>query len=97
MLRIEPTKKVSFAGIKNDNKLDELHPIQKDFGKKPIIAALSGMAVLGLAAIGLKKTSKMSFEEALKKSGVEIKDGVATLAKSGERFSGKIERKLSNS
>ncbi len=92
MLRIEPTKKVSFAGIKNDNKLDELHPIQKNFGKKPIIAALSGMAVLGLAAIGLKKTSKMSFEEALKKSGVEIKDGVATLAKSGERFSGKIER-----
>ena len=34
----------------------------------------------------------MSFEEALKKNGVEIKDGIATLIKSGEKFTGKIQR-----
>ena len=34
----------------------------------------------------------MTYEEALRKNGVEIKNGIATLIKSGEKFTGKIQR-----
>ena len=92
MLRIEPTSQTSFTSVATGSKQDKSLSVQKDSDKGAIWGTLSGLAVLGLTAIGLKKTSKMSFEEALKKNGVEIKDGIATLIKSGEKFTGKIQR-----
>ena len=92
MSRIEPTKQISFTSAATGSKQDKSQSFQKDSDKGAVLGTLSGLAVLGLAALGLKKTSKMSFEEALKKNGVEIKDGVATLIKSGEKFTGKIQR-----
>ena len=92
MLRIEPTKQISFTSAATGSKQDKSQSFQKDSDKGAVLGTLSGLAVLGLAALGLKKTSKMSFEEALKKNGVEIKDGIATLIKSGEKFTGRIQR-----
>ena len=92
MLRIEPTKQISYTSAATGSKQDKSQSVKKDGDKGAVFGTLSGLAVLGLAALGLKKTSKMSFEEALKKNGVEIKDGIATLIKSGEKFTGKIQR-----
>lgn len=65
---------------------------EKKENKAMIAGTLAGLAAIGAAAIGLKKTAKMSYEEALKKSGVQVKDGIATLIESGEKFTGKIQR-----
>ena len=51
-----------------------------------------GLAAAGLALAGVTKLKKIAFEEALKKRGVELKDGIATLIETGEKYSGKIER-----
>ncbi len=91
MLRIEPTEQKNFISTKANKKQETTTSAQNNDKKKAIIGTLSGLAVLGLAAIGLKKTATMSYEEALKKSGVQIKDGIATLIESGEKFSGKIQ------
>lgn len=57
------------------------------------------LSLLGLAAIGgafvlgkRKKLPIITYEEALKKSGVEIQDGIAKLIQTGKNFTGKIER-----
>ncbi len=92
MLRIEPTEQKNFINTKANKKQEITTSAQNNGEKKAIIGTLSGLAVLGLAAIGLKKTATMSYEEALKKSGVQIKDGIATLIESGEKFSGKVQR-----
>ena len=92
MLHIEPTRQINFTNTATGSKQDKSQSVKKDGDKGAVFGTLSGLAVLGLAALGLKKTSKMSFEEALKKNGVEIKDGIATLIKSGEKFTGKIQR-----
>ena len=92
MLYIEPTRQINFTNTTTGSKQDKSQSVQKDSDRGAVLGTLSGLAVLGLSAIGLKKTSKMSFEEALKKNGVEIKDGIATLIKSGEKFTGKMQR-----
>ncbi len=54
--------------------------------------ALAGLAVLGMATIVYKKTKPITFEKALEKAGVQIKDGIATVKETGKYFSGKIQR-----
>ena len=92
MLRIESIQQKSFTSTKTSSKQDKSRSIGKDHDKSAVVATLSGLTVLGLAAIGLKKTSIMTYEEALRKNGVEIKNGIATLIKSGEKFTGKVQR-----
>ena len=90
MLHIEPiiTSKQTFR-----SKSSEIKSNNKDGNNKAMLSlSLTGLAAIGLAAIGLKKTSIMTYEEALRKNGVEIKNGIATLIKSGEKFTGKIQR-----
>jgi len=92
MLRIEPTITQTFKqnSLSADNKTAVR---RKDKADKNMLAlSLAGLAAAGLTAIGLKKTHIISYEEALKKNGVEIKDGIATLIKSGKKYTGKIER-----
>ncbi len=91
MLRIEPTIAipVEFCAKNSKSKTEQSNG-KSD--KKMLGLALTGLAVIGAAALGLKKITPMSYEEALKKSGVEIKDGVARLKSTGEKFSGKVQR-----
>lgn len=57
-----------------------------------LLLSLAALATIGLSVVGAKKTAKISFEEALKNNGVEIKNGIAILIESGEKFTGKIQR-----
>ncbi len=94
MLRIEPTISTNFKA-KSEAKSDIIsdRAQNKNNGEKSMLAGtLAGLATLGAVAIGLKKTSPVSYEEALKKAGVQIKDNVATLIETGEKFTGKIQR-----
>lgn len=57
------------------------------------------LSLLGLAAVGgafilgkKKKIPIITYEDALKKSGVEVQDGIAKLTQTGKKFTGKIER-----
>jgi len=92
MLRIEPTITQTFkqSSLQSDNKTAVRG--KDKAGKNMLALSLAGLAAAGLTAIGLKKTHTMSYEEALKKNGVEIKDGIATLIESGKKYTGKIER-----
>lgn len=91
MFQIKPTSQTNFIGTQTNNKKEKVFSEQKHNKNTAVIGSLVGLATLGLAAVGLKKTSKMSYEEALKKAGVQIKDGIATMIESGEKFTGKIE------
>lgn len=57
-----------------------------------IISSLAGLAVMGAAAIYLKKTKVISYEEALRKAGVEIDGKIAKVKDSGEKYTGEIKR-----
>ncbi len=94
MIKIEPTILTNFKA-KSETKSDIIsdRAQNKNNGEKSMLAGtLAGLATLGAVAIGLKKTSPVSYEEALKKAGVQIKDNVATLIETGEKFTGKIQR-----
>ena len=57
-----------------------------------LLLSLAGLAAIGGGALLKKKRfSTMTYEQALKKAGVEIQDGIAKL-KTGENYTGKIER-----
>ena len=51
---------------------------------------------MGTAVLLLKKTSPVRYEEALKKGGVEIKNNIAILSETGEKYTGKIQRHVSH-
>lgn len=92
MLRIEPT--FISLNFKSDNE-EKSKPIKsgkKESEKSMITGTLIGLAAVGAAVLGVKKTSPISYEEALKKAGVEVKNNIATLIESGEKFTGKIQR-----
>lgn len=92
MLRIEPTNvTISLKSANENNPKTGKASINKE-DKSMLVATLSALAAAGAAFVGLKKTSPISYEEALKKAGVEIKDNVARLVKTGEKFTGKIQR-----
>ena len=92
MLKVNSSNNnISFKTQNYNKNSNESKSIQKDNNKK-IFFSLAGLATAGLALVGLSKTSKSTFQEALQKNGVEIKDGIAKLIKNGEKFTGKIER-----
>ena len=93
MILIEPTNRIySFKANKLKKEQNQNSENFDNKNKENLVLTLAALAVAGLAAVGLKKTSVLSFEEALAKNGVEIKDGIAKLIKNGENFTGKIER-----
>ncbi len=49
---------------------------------------------LGITTLALTKGRTKSFEKALEKQGVTIKDGLAVVKDSGEKFSGAIKRNI---
>ncbi len=91
MLKVEPVaNRISFKSGKINQPVRQKDE-QKVEGTKPLLATLGVLATLGTAFCFLK-TRPTTFEDALKKAGVEIKNNVATKIGTGERFSGKIER-----
>lgn len=57
-----------------------------------LLYSLAGLAVLGIGTCYAAKKSVKTFSEALEHRGLEIKDGVAVIKKTGERFTGEIKR-----
>lgn len=94
MLQIEPTVSTNFrTNTQKVLKVSEDNNVNKNKKNKSLLAGtLAGLATLGAVAIGFKKTSPTSYEEALKKAGVMIKDNIAILTETGEKFTGKIQR-----
>lgn len=90
MLCIEPIRNINFEPAMKGAGLEE--PVRNSKGNKEmVIGSLAALAAIGVAAVGLVKTKPLSFEEALKKAGVEIKDKIARNVSNGEKFTGKIE------
>ena len=90
MLRIEPTT-TNIKNFKSYNKRKVR--AQSPNGDKTMLApTLIGLTTIAASIAFLTKTSKKSYNEALKKAGVQIKDNIAILDKSGEKFTGKIQR-----
>ena len=91
MLRVEPvTNRINFRSNKI-NRPAQQDGEQKADGDKALLTTLGTLAAIGTAFCFLK-TRPTTFEDALKKAGVEIKNNVATKIGTGEKFSGKIER-----
>ena len=90
MLRIEKTNNVVF--MNNFQNKHKSGSEVKESDNKKILLSLAGLASIGAVLVGIAKYGKISFEDALAKNGVQIKDGLATLIKSGEKYTGKIER-----
>lgn len=91
MIKIEPTLPInySFTARKNLSVKDN----QKDNTQK-LLSAVAGLAVLGAAAVIVGKKTTSTYEEALKKNGVQIKDGVAVLISSGEKYTGSVKHNV---
>ena len=74
----------------------------KSSKKTPVHStALAATGVIGAGAVGTTlflagkgKMNKMSYEEALRKSGIELKDGIAFIKETGEKFTGTIKRNI---
>lgn len=93
MLRIEST--VNCNIFKSKSTTSSCKSLQDNHrgGNNILLITLSALALGSIAVFGLKSNSKIiSYEKALEKSGVKIQDGIATLTKSGEKFTGKIQR-----
>ena len=64
----------------------------------------AGVSIIGLAGVasacatavvaGKGKAAKMSYEEALKKANVELKNGIAYIRTTGEKYTGEIKRNI---
>ena len=91
-MRIDKIKNnsLSFNAVHSENKNISDESVINNRSK--LALSLAALATIGLSIVGVKKTAKMTFEEALKKNGVEIKNGIATLIENGEKFTGKIQR-----
>jgi len=95
MVRVEPVANINF---KSEADKTGTKPEKKDTGKKNgalIAVSLAALAAAGAAAVGFTKTKPSTFEEALKKAGVEIKDNIAQKIGTEEKFTGKIEHFVS--
>ncbi len=95
MIRINPTTQInySFSALSKNNAEISQDDKKKDKTKK-LVLAVAGLAVTGAAAILIGKKSKMTYEEALKKNGIEIKDNIAVLIKNGEKYTGSVKRNV---
>lgn len=59
----------------------------------PVVLATTGAIVLSTALFGIKGAKK-NLVNVLKKNGIELKDGIATVIASGEKYSGTIKRSV---
>lgn len=84
------TNSLMFNAVHSENKNSADKSTTNNRSK--LALSLVALATIGLSIVGVKKTAKMTFDEALKKNGVEIKNGIATLIENGEKFTGKIQR-----
>ena len=73
-------------------KINDAKDSDSSKSNNKLTLALTGLAIIGAGMVGVKNFKKISYEEALKRNGVQIKDGIATLISSGERYTGKIKR-----
>ena len=92
MIKIEPTTISINLKSKAQNSSKDSNKTDNKKEKSMLTGALVCLAAAGIAALSLKKVSPTTYEEALKKAGVEIKNDVAVLTKTGENFTGKIQR-----
>jgi len=89
MTTIEPIKNIDNKPLTLKIRQESRQKTHK--ARNSLIAgSLSALAIIG--AVGIIKTKPMSFEDALKKAGVEIKDNVAKKIGTEELFTGKIKR-----
>lgn len=91
MLRIEPMSTTHFK-TKKESQQSLLSPQKNENKKEVLIATLAGLATIGATIIGLQKTSPKNYEEALKKAGIQIEDGIAILIKTKEKYTGTVQR-----
>lgn len=99
MLRIEePTKpyifKSSHSKINQDKiGVEDAIETKTNNNKNVLLLSLAGLAIAGCVfALSRKKSKTMSFDEALQKSGVTLKDGIAKVTKTEKNFTGTIQR-----
>lgn len=94
MIYLQPSASIMFKShfSRNNNTTASNHKIA---GISAI--GLAGVAAAGTAAVaaGKGKAAKMNYEEALTKAGVELKDGLAYIKSTGEKYTGKIKRNIS--
>ncbi len=81
------------------NQINNLHFCSQstnvnDNNKSSLKTGLAAVAALGITTLALTKGRTKSFEKALEKQGVTIKDGLAVVKDSGEKFSGAIKRNI---
>ena len=92
MIRIEPTaNNLKICSLKKEQEV-VVRPKNQENKKKMLISSLAALAAAGATAVTLKKTKPITYAKALENAGIEIRDGVAVLVKTGEKFTGKIQR-----
>ena len=84
MLSIRPTE----TCFKQNTRL------QKRKRQETSAMCLGITLAVGSAVLLGRKLSVKSFEKALEKNGVEIKDGIAVLKETGEKYTGEIKRRI---
>ncbi len=94
MIKINPTTNIAtFRPTFKDNSHENN---QKNRMPSAIATAAAGTVVIGSTIlIGKNKMSIRNYEDALKKCGVEIKNGIAIVTATGEKYTGVIKRNLS--
>lgn len=97
MLSINPiiTTNISFKSKQVSPVVSDVQnetPKNKQQDNKKLYMTLAGLAVLGAATVIAGKKSISTYEQALAKNGVQIKDGVATVIATGDKYTGSIKR-----
>lgn len=91
MLCVEPIVNINYRPSFKASGSETSEPRNKDNKNSLLAASLAVLAAAGAATVGLVKSKPSSFEEALGKAGVVIKDKIARKASSDEKFTGTIE------
>ena len=101
MLTINPINSVSSTNFKTNRSTAKAEQknceIKKASYNTRVGLSLAGFSILGIMSIviGKGKNSIMTYEEAVRKCGNVIKDGIVVNLKSGEKFTGVIKRNIS--
>ena len=85
MLRISSIDNIKFSSQSTNSKNQDNDSLKTGFATA---------AAVGVTTIILTKGKSKSFDKALEKQGVMLKDGLAIVKASGEKFSGKIKRNI---
>ena len=93
MLKIDPAIHVTFSSQRKiENVQSNSTSTQNEHQESKLCLTLGGLALLAAAAIGVKKGQVVPFEKALEKSGVEIKNKVAYIKGTNQKFTGSVSR-----